>query len=83
VNYLTIKYTPPPRELVDMMLNPLTRALAVGMAADALRAGGAKDRHVVAVIQRIHHENGKPVPTAEEIDWWLEESDLLTSRSDR
>lgn len=62
--------------IAEAMLNPYTRARAVGQLADWIRAGGGTYKDVLKSVKRIHSEAGKPVPSDAEIDWWLEEADM-------
>lgn len=55
------------------------RARACGQLADAVRARGGQHADVVRLVQEAHRLAGKPVPGEAEVDWWLEEADLLES----
>lgn len=62
-------------KLSEAILNPYSRAEAVGQLADWIRlVNGGTHSDVLLAVKRIHSEAGKPIPTDADIEWWLEES---------
>lgn len=64
-----------PKDLRAAVLDPKTRAKAVGRVAARFKSWGLSHDETIEAVQTLYRKEGRPVPTDDDIEFWEVESD--------